>query len=78
MPFEVIGGPSLSFLEPQIAGLKNKGWVQRRIHSGQDVENLSKSVIGLSCDGWSDKAKTLAKRGDRVIVIFYKEGTEEE
>jgi hypothetical protein len=72
MPFEVIGGASLSALEPQIAELKKQGWAQRRIHSGKEIEEFTKSVIGLSCDGWSDKAKHLHKMGAEVIVIFEK------
>lgn len=72
MPFQVIGGTSLSSLESQITDLKKQGWIQRRIHSGQELEHLTRSVIGLSCDGWSDKAKDLVKKGKRVIVIFEK------
>jgi hypothetical protein len=73
MPFEVIGGPSLSLLEPRIVELKAQGWKQRRIHSGKDIEDFTRSVIGLSCDGWSDKARYLAKEQKaKVIVIFEK------
>ena len=77
IPFEVIGGPSLSFLEPRMAKLESEGWVPCRIHSGSDISLLTKTAIGLSCDGWSDKARDLAEEGAKVIVVFKERNNED-
>ncbi len=70
MPFEVIGGPSLSLLEPQITDLEKAGFKKHLIHSGQD---LRLSALGLSCDGWHEQARKLVAKGAKVIVILYRD-----